>query len=412
MLAGSGNLTNGGLVYNDEQFELLRLPHARANLGGQLAGSNADADAHLTRWRQFFDKGIPLGQALNSPAWSIWEAQLRERGELAAKLRELDAQLQEATPSERLSATNGDKRNDLALSSLTERPTIERWMNRWFPDASLRNEIWHLLADVMEISAWPRASGWTACAVHYSNHDRLPRVAIYCGSAQVLVVHSERGVFFETPPATVDAEGHTAGTAAGAVDGANIEFWGEGDNRHPCVIVPAPRATEAADRGGRVASQQRSDAIAEDRRWQGRPRKAPLSCVGRRGASRDGPSPAAARLLDQRLSRPSYRPAQLAQSDSRGNLSDRSVAALLTSVAAPADHAGRAGLGLCRRVGSSPPLRLRREVPATAMRTRIRAPLAAAAPPSQAVKPDTPQRPLGADGGAVADLLFAALHRP
>src|SRR4051794_4509907 len=41
-----------------------------------------------------------------------------------------------------------------------------------------------------------------------------------------------------------------------------------------------------------------------------------------------------------------------------------------------------------------------------------RAPLAAAPPPSQvAVEPDAPQRPLGA-GGAVADLLLAALHRP
>jgi hypothetical protein len=43
------------------------------------------------------------------------------------------------------------------------------------------------------------------------------------------------------------------------------------------------------------------------------------------------------------------------------------------------------------------------------MRTRVRAPLAAAPPPSQvAVKPDAPQRPLGAGGGAVADLLQTA----
>ena len=61
----------------------------------------------------------------------------------------------------------------------------------------------------------------------------------------------------------------------------------------------------------------------------------------------------------------------------------------------------------------SPPLRLRREVPATAMRTRVRAPLAAVPPPSQvAVEPDAPKGPLGAGGGAVADLLLAALHSP
>jgi hypothetical protein len=45
------------------------------------------------------------------------------------------------------------------------------------------------------------------------------------------------------------------------------------------------------------------------------------------------------------------------------------------------------------------------------MWTRVCAPLAAAAPPSQvAVEPDTPQRPPGAGGGAVTDLLLAALH--
>src|SRR3954449_6965063 len=47
------------------------------------------------------------------------------------------------------------------------------------------------------------------------------------------------------------------------------------------------------------------------------------------------------------------------------------------------------------------------------MRPRVRTPLAAAPPPSQvAVEPDAPQRPLGAGGGAVADLVLAALHLP
>ena len=66
-----------------------------------------------------------------------------------------------------------------------------------------------------------------------------------------------------------------------------------------------------------------------------------------------------------------------------------------------------------RADGLSSPLGLRCEVPATAMRTRVRAPLAAASPPPQvAVEPNTPQRPLGAGGGAVADLVLAVLHRP
>lgn len=71
----------------------------------------------------------------------------------------------------------------------------------------------------------------------------------------------------------------------------------------------------------------------------------------------------------------------------------------------------RTGKARGRRL--SPPLGLRREVPATAMPTRIRAPLVAAAAPSQvAVEPDAPQRPLRAGGGAVADLVLAALHSP
>ena len=63
--------------------------------------------------------------------------------------------------------------------------------------------------------------------------------------------------------------------------------------------------------------------------------------------------------------------------------------------------------------GLSSPLGLRREVPATAMRTRVRAPLAAAPSPSQvAVEPNAPQRPLGSGGRAVSDLLLAGLQVP
>src|SRR3954451_13730349 len=45
------------------------------------------------------------------------------------------------------------------------------------------------------------------------------------------------------------------------------------------------------------------------------------------------------------------------------------------------------------------------------MRTRVRAPLATVPPPSQvAIPPGAPKRPGGAGGGAVGDLLLAALH--
>src|SRR5688572_3171087 len=47
------------------------------------------------------------------------------------------------------------------------------------------------------------------------------------------------------------------------------------------------------------------------------------------------------------------------------------------------------------------------------MRTRVRAPLATPPTPSQVpVVPDAPQRQLGANGGAIADLLLATLHLP
>src|SRR5688500_12309270 len=60
---------------------------------------------------------------------------------------------------------------------------------------------------------------------------------------------------------------------------------------------------------------------------------------------------------------------------------------------------------------SVPPLGLRCEVPPAAMRTRVRAPFAPSPPPPQvAVEPDAPQRPPGAGGRAVPDLLLAALH--
>jgi hypothetical protein len=81
-----------------------------------------------------------------------------------------------------------------------------------------------------------------------------------------------------------------------------------------------------------------------------------------------------------------------------------------SSASRPRECSFARGAEKCGR-GLSPPLRLRREVPATAMRTRIHAPFAAPPPPSQvAVEPDAPQRPLGAGGRAIADLVLAAPH--
>jgi hypothetical protein len=84
VLSGSGNLTEGGLRDNVEQFELLRLPVPRAQ---------RDVAAHRTRWARYFALGSPLTEAVRSPAWATWVAQQTARHNVAAELRELDRML-------------------------------------------------------------------------------------------------------------------------------------------------------------------------------------------------------------------------------------------------------------------------------------------------------------------------------
>jgi len=261
VLSGSGNLTAGGLVANDEQFELLHLPQQRMGSSGATSGSNKPATAQLARWQRFWDKGIPLLEAVGSPAWELWEQQLARRAELRDELDELDQALREAAPQRPGSQPPGRGGDDRMLSALTQRPTIERWMRRWYPEDTVREEVWNVLTDAIEAAYEHRPNGWCACAVHLSNHDGLPRLAVYCGSAQVLVVHSRRGVFFETPAEHRDPAGYAAGQAALATPGAVDQPWGDGDNRHPVVIVPGDRAREAADAGGR-------DAVAATINWR------------------------------------------------------------------------------------------------------------------------------------------------
>ena len=261
VLSGSGNLTAGGMRDNDEQFELFRLEHHSTALSGRSSGSNEAASDHLSRWRGFFDQGLPLGQARTSPGWAEWEAQLDRRAELRAQIDRLDRALVDASLTAGGGVSNGGDGSELALSATTERPTIERWMRRWYPDEAVRMTVWNLLADAMQAAHAHRRYGWAACAVHWSGHDDQPRLVVLCGVSQVFVVHSKRGVFFEGPPAHRDAAGHAAAMRAASPAGAMVEEWGEGDNRHPSVLVPAPAAVEAADVGGR-------DAVTATIRWR------------------------------------------------------------------------------------------------------------------------------------------------
>jgi HKD family nuclease len=84
VLSGSGNLTEGGLQDNVEQFELLRLP---------LQRTAREVAAHRARFARYFALGAPLAEAVRSPAWTAWVEQQAARKDLATKVRKLDLKL-------------------------------------------------------------------------------------------------------------------------------------------------------------------------------------------------------------------------------------------------------------------------------------------------------------------------------
>jgi hypothetical protein len=121
VLSGSGNLTAGGLHANDEQFELLRFPRAHRS-------TRVQADAHMTRWKRFYDRGLPLADAIRTDAWTAWEAQWAERETLQARARELDRELAIADATIGAPA-RGDG------SAAVEQSTIRSGMERWYTDS-------------------------------------------------------------------------------------------------------------------------------------------------------------------------------------------------------------------------------------------------------------------------------------
>jgi hypothetical protein len=82
-LSGSGNLTDGGLRSNDEQFEHLSLD---ASESGPIA-------QHERRFEELTRHAVPLGQLRDTPFWTEWEKQEAARKELADQARRLDRQL-------------------------------------------------------------------------------------------------------------------------------------------------------------------------------------------------------------------------------------------------------------------------------------------------------------------------------
>lgn len=92
VLSGSGNLTEGGLETNEEQFELLHF--------------GADQDQlvlrHQKRFERFFAHGVPLEQLKNDRYWTRWVEMNERRRAAEEELLYLDRQLADAagTPAE------------------------------------------------------------------------------------------------------------------------------------------------------------------------------------------------------------------------------------------------------------------------------------------------------------------------
>ena len=115
VLAGSGNLTGGGLRANREQFELLRLDVP-----------SAAAEAHEARYLALVADARSLDEVEGGAAWRTWSDQLKRRRRLADEQRRLDERLAD-TPA-------ADRTRDKALLSddldrLYER-TVEARLSR------------------------------------------------------------------------------------------------------------------------------------------------------------------------------------------------------------------------------------------------------------------------------------------
>jgi HKD family nuclease len=89
VLSGSGNLTQGGLRDNREQFEVVRTNDSTA------------IEMQERRFEELTEGAIPLDRHEGSIAWRTWKDQLRHRAGLEGRLRELDQALAESHPESR-----------------------------------------------------------------------------------------------------------------------------------------------------------------------------------------------------------------------------------------------------------------------------------------------------------------------
>ena len=92
VLSGSGNLTEGGLITNEEQFELMHFGADEAELILQ----------HQRRFELFFSHGVPLEQLKQDRYWTRWVEMTERRRAAEEELLYLDRQLADTagTPAE------------------------------------------------------------------------------------------------------------------------------------------------------------------------------------------------------------------------------------------------------------------------------------------------------------------------
>jgi len=84
VLAGSGNLTAGGMQNNDEQFDYIWLTRDMAR----------EIEQQEQRFLAFANLALPLSQVVSTSFWREWQSQVEARRALATKQRELDRRLE------------------------------------------------------------------------------------------------------------------------------------------------------------------------------------------------------------------------------------------------------------------------------------------------------------------------------
>lgn len=267
VLSGSGNLTLGGLGTNEEQFELLRL-HAGPVKPGQRAPEKHESVAIsdlTTRWAAWWDSALPLSSALAHPAFAAWQEHAQRREELEKERRKMEAEVEAQQPGEDAVAREG-----LNTSRTASEQKARARMEKWFPNPAIRQQIYDLMADAMELCIAVNPDGWW-CGYVTDGGQGDNRLTVCARNAQVFVAQEKGELYFNAPPAAVDQTAFDLCQALANIPGVRVTpshkggKWGE-PNVHPYAEVPVASLAAALDAG--AASLLR--AAAEWRTVEGR----------------------------------------------------------------------------------------------------------------------------------------------